>query len=329
MVRVSVIIATYNRVDLLYKALDSILLQKLKKDVSFEILVIDNASSDETAQMIRAISDLSKVHVRYIHESKRGKGFALNRGIREAQGDILIFTDDDIVADSRWLANMVECFETYQCDCVGGRVLPDYPPQAPQWIIENSKLLVGPIVSYDYGEETKVYQNKVMFEFLGANFAFKKSVFNELGEFLTDIGPGKTMMGEDTEMVSRLLKEGKKLYYCGEALVWHPVDPKRMTLKYIARWNVCLGIYRVVADEKSMPSDLKYIFGFPSYLLKVMAKQIGLLFVFVLDRSKFLKIWIELFINIGKTLQIREFYFKLEQGASRHELFCQCNHLHV
>jgi glycosyltransferase involved in cell wall biosynthesis len=328
MIRVSIIIATYNRIKLLLKALDSILTQEAS-GISFEVLVIDNNSTDSTRIMVESIANISEIPVKYFFEGSRGKGFALNKGIKEAQGEILVFTDDDVIAHPYWLKNIVECFDQYGCDSVGGRVLPDYPSQTPSWVIDNAKKLVGPIVCYDYGEEVKPYRKKLMYEFLGANMAIKKAVFDELGLFLTDIGPGKTLMGEDTQMLYRLSRAQKNLYYCGSALVWHPVDPKRMTLGYIAKWNMCLGLYRVIADERSMPANLKYFFGFPPYLLKIIAGQIGLLFFHVFDRNKFLDTWIELFINVGKLRQIKRFHMQLEKGAFRHELFCQCDHLHV
>jgi glycosyltransferase involved in cell wall biosynthesis len=329
MTEVSVIIATYNRSDLLSKALKSILNQEINESFNFEIVIIDNNSTDETRPIVERVAHTAKVPVKYFFESKQGKGFALNRGIKEAQGEILVFTDDDIVADPKWLSNLVFCFEQYNCDSVGGRVLPDYPENTPSWIIDNAQNLSGPIVRYDYGKDIKPYRRKLMYEFLGANFAFKKSVFDDLGLFLTDIGPGHTLMGEDTDMISRLLQANKILYYCGTALVWHPVDPKRMTLGYIAKWNMCLGFYRVIADEKSMPSDLKHIGGYPSYLIKVMVKEILELCFYAFNRKEFLRVWIELFTNIGKAKQIKKFHSKIAKGVPRNELFRQRDYMHV
>ena len=328
MFKATVIIATCNRADLLVKALSSILDQKAK-GIRFEVIVVDNNSKDKTRDVVVAMAESTMVPLNYSFEPMQGKAFALNRGIKEAQGEIIVFCDDDIIADPHWLMNLVNCFETYRCDAVGGRVLPDYPQHTPQWIKTNAKFLVGPIVSYDYGNEVKIYQNKFMYEFLGANFAFKKSVFSELGMFRSDLGPGRTLMGEDTEMVSRLIKADKSLYYCGTALIWHPVDRKRMSLRYIAKWNMSLGYCRVIVDEKSRPEGLKYIFGYPRYLLKTIAGQIGMLIKNMFNRDIFIGIWIELFINIGKAKQIRRYRLKPQRKEVADEASREHSHLHV
>jgi glycosyltransferase involved in cell wall biosynthesis len=328
MFKVSVVIATCNRVNMLSKALLSILSQKTDQ-IMFEVLVVDNNSKDKTREVVESLSEYSPVLLRYSFEPSQGKAFALNRGIREAQGEIIVFSDDDIVADPYWLMNLVHCFDIYDCDSVGGRVLPDYPENTPVWIKNNAKLLSGPIVSYDYGTEVKKYQDKVMYEFLGANVAFKKSVFAEVGNFRTDLGPGQTLMGEDTEIVARLIKARKKLYYCGTALVWHPVDSKRMSLFYIAKWNMGLGYCRVITDQASRPIGLKYLFGYPRYLIKIIIKQIGLLCLHVQNKREFLSIWIDLFVNIGKARQLRRYHLQKRKEVVNHETFSQRSHLHV
>ena len=327
MKRVSIIIATYNRALLLSKTLLSVLNQKAG-GVPFEVIVVDNNSKDKTRDMVESLSKDTSVLLRYLFEPLQGKAFALNRGIKEAQGDGILFIDDDIIVDPQWFINMTRCFEMYDCDCVGGRVLPVYPARTPRWVIDNAQALVGPVVYYDYGIETRKYQKEVMYEFLGVNYGFKRSVFNELGMFRTDIGPGHTLVGEDSEMMRRLIKAQKNNYYCGQALVWHPVDPKRMTLQYIARWNVGLGSCRIMTDE-SRPVSLKYILGYPRYLLKVIAQQIGQLCIYVFNPKKFINIWIELFINIGKARQIRRYHLQTTRKEIPYETSSEHNHLYV
>jgi glucosyl-dolichyl phosphate glucuronosyltransferase len=326
---ISIVIATYNRAPLLAKALSSITSQSLDRDISLEVLVIDNNSNDYTPLFVMEFARTSKVPIHYHFEPQRGKGFALNRGIQEAKGEVIVFTDDDIVADPLWLQHIVDCFRDYNCDCVGGRVVPEYPSNPPSWVVNCADDLIGPIVRYDYGQEVKEYRPTAMYEFLGANYAFKRSVFDEIGLFLTDIGPGRTFGGEDTEMIRRLWQAKKTLYYCGFALVWHPVDPKRMTLDYVARWNMSLGLCRVMSDERNMPEDLKYLFGYPTYLIRLIAKEALLLFFYMFNEKKFIRTWISLFINIGKAMQIRHFHLKLAKGALKHELFRERNYLHV
>jgi len=308
MLSISVIIATYNRGKELRLCLDDIFKQKMDGHFSFDIIVADNNSDDDTKETVNSFEKKYPGRIRYIFEAKQGKCNALNTGIRACQAEIIAFTDDDVRVDEQWLISLTACFQTYQCDGVGGRILPVYPPQTPEWIKDNVSQLSGPIVFYDYGTGTKLYQ-KPAYEFLGANYAFKRQVFEECGMFRTDIGPGKGTFGDDTEFVGRALKTGKKLYYCGEALVWHPVDIKRTTLKYIAQWNIALGRYRVIVDDqRQINPNLVYWFGYPRYLIGRILRDIIAAGASLFNKKKFIISWVELSRNLGKAMQTRDIY---------------------
>ncbi len=305
----SIIIATYNRCQLLPRVLESILHQKLNGIFDFEVLLVDNNSTDQTRKVVDDFAPLFNGKLHYFFEKQKGKAFAVNRAIKESKGEILIFTDDDVAADDLWLVSIVECFKQYQCDGVGGRILAEYPSAAPQWIRDNADLLAGPIVLYDQGQETKPY-TKFMYEFLGANFAFKKSLFEELGGLKTNIGPGRGTFGDDTELVNRFFKAGKKLYYCGKAVVWHPVENYRMNLSYIGAWNVGLGRYRFIGDDHGqLNRSVAYCFGMPRYLLGVMAQNTMALVINFFNKRKFLMAWIDLSRNWGRATEMRKVYY--------------------
>jgi glycosyltransferase involved in cell wall biosynthesis len=306
----SVVIATRDRSGMLPRVFKSLLDQKLDKDLEFEVLLADNNSTDPTRQVVESFMPQFKNRLCYLLEPQQGKSFAVNRAIRESKGDILVFTDDDVVADPLWLQNIVDCFRQYDCDGLGGRILAEYTPRTPDWVRDNADILAGPIVFYDLGKENKPY-TKPMYEFLGANFAFKRTLFEQLGYFKTNIGPGQGTLGEDTELVNRFLKGGKKLYYCGKALVWHPVEDSRSSLKYIGAWNVGLGRYRFITDEQGkIDPSLVYYFGMPRYLLFKMFSDALKLMVNVFNKRKFLVLWIDLHRNGGKLTEIRKVYFK-------------------
>ena len=312
MTKISIIIATRNRGGSLKKILDSLLSQKNDGSFEFEVIVVDNNSTDGTKATVESylpkFNEATLARLKYLFEPIKGKSCALNKGIKEAQGDITAFTDDDVVVDSQWLSQIVRCLEQYPCDGVGGRILPFYPKETPQWITDNKHLLSGPIVFYDQGELSKKYE-KPMLEFLGANFAFRREVFNQCGLFRTDLGPGTPRIGEDTEFVNRLLKEKKVLYYCGNALVWHPVDVKRMNLRYIAKWNITLGRYRVLGDDQGkIPEHLTYYFGVPRYLINEIMHNGLRAITTIFNKPEFLKAWKQLFINLGKAMEIRRIY---------------------
>lgn len=210
---ISIIIATYNRCQELSDVLNDLLKIKVG-EISYEIIIVDNNSTDQTKQVVAKFQTKFLGKVVYLFESRQGKSYALNLAIANASGEILAFIDDDIKIDPDWLVNLRECFNKYACDVVGGRVMPLYDSQTPQWIKDNGYQLFGPIVQYDFGTEVLSYDRSSMRQFVGANLAFRKSALTECGGFRVDIGPGQGFIGEDTEIVDRLNNSGKKLFYC-------------------------------------------------------------------------------------------------------------------
>ena len=312
----SVIIATYNRCENLKEALRTLYQQENDGTFDYEIIVIDNNSKDQTREVVESFIAKEGLKVRYIFEPIQGKVYALNTGITHAKGEIVAFTDDDVSVDSKWVLNIKQCFEKFHCDGCGGRILPVYPENTPQWLKDNLDILRGTIVFYDYGEDVQKYE-KSMYEFLGANYAFRKAMFEECGVFRTDLGTGKPPLGEDTEFISRLQKHNKKLYYCGKALVWHPVDLKRTRLSFITKWNVALGRYRVITNErKTITPDLVYYFGVPRYLIRDMLQNGLALVLNIFNKREFLKRWIMLSRNWGRVIEFKKTYLNMKAGNS-------------
>lgn len=306
MVLVSVIIATYNRANFLRKLLNDFSLQAVDSRFDFEVVIVDNNSSDQTKAVVEPFIHHSPERFVYLFEKRQGKSLALNSGIQKARGDIFAFTDDDVHLDPCWLKNLVECFLQHGCDGVGGKVVAQFPEDAPAWIKDNVDLLQGAVVFYDYGDEI-LHFDKPMFEFVGANQAFRREVFLDCGLYRTDIGPGHMTNGEDTEFVKRVINAGKRLFYCGKALIWHPVDPKRMNLKYIAQWNMALARYRFIVDENGqVDGNLASYFGVPRYLIREVAETALSLPFKIFNRREFLKAWIKLSLKLGTISEIRE-----------------------
>jgi glycosyltransferase involved in cell wall biosynthesis len=210
---ISVIIATQNRADLLKNVLRD--LRNLERNGSFdyEILVVNNNSTDSTEDMVRRSLESFNGRLRYLFEQRRGKSYALNTAIRAARGEVLAFTDDDVTFDKDWLINLIAVSQKYDADMVGGRVLPVYPVGTPQWVKDNRDVLRGPVVFYDMGEETMQYSANQSGP-IAANMAIKKKLFERYGLFRTDLGPGAGTMGDDWELSARLRKNSDvKAFY--------------------------------------------------------------------------------------------------------------------
>jgi GT2 family glycosyltransferase len=292
--KISVIIATHGRHEELKGALRSVLTQETGGSFDYEVIVVENNPFPQLKPLIEAYG----AQVRYVHQPLKGKSNAINRGIEEAAGDIVAFTDDDVLADPRWLAGIMECFQTYRCDGVGGRVLPVYPEGTAQWIKDNAVQLAGAVVIYDYDNETRPLEAS-MFPFIGANAAYLRQVFKDCGYLRVDLGPGTPVVtGEDTEFVQRLMARGKKLMYCGQAIVRHPFDPKRLNLKRMAAWHICLGKFDA-QRERQEGGEFVYCFGVPRYLFRGIIGDFFNLPMNYGNRIKFLNAWRAFFRKAG------------------------------
>ncbi len=295
----SIIISTYNRSKALAKTIESILGQQPSGRFDYELLLIDNNSADDTKDVIEKYAAGAGGKIRHFFEPVPGKCHAQNMAIREAKGEILVFTDDDVIADSHWLETIGECFLTQPCDGVGGKVLPIFPENTPDWVKNNAVKMAGGVVIYDMGEESRPFDNNTMERFIGANFAFRRKVFEECGLFRTDLGPGKGVIGEDTEFFYRLLNMNKKLYYCSKAVVWHPVDLKRLHLRHLARWHIALGRFSARREKEETKEKFVYYFGIPRYLLAGVFRDLGGMIVHCLDRIQFFKHFRGFFRKVG------------------------------
>lgn len=295
---ISVIIATYNRHDQLKRVLDGLWGQKTIGLFDYEIVIVDNNSHDGTRRVVLMCQNKFEGRLRYFFEPQRGKSRAINLGIQESQGDVLVFTDDDVILHERWLSNIYECYKKYEPDAIGGRVIPAYGALTPPWIKENAVKLAGAVVIYDHGQRT--FQVKDQKErFIGANFSMKRSVLEEVGGLWDNIGPGtRIAVGEDAELFGRLLKSKKRLYYCGQALVWHPFDVHRMSLKNMAQWNMALGRYAASAALER--GERCRMFGrIPRYLFRSIFFDFLRLFSAWVNRPKFFIAWRDLFYKMG------------------------------
>ncbi len=301
---ISVIICTYNRTEMIEKVLESLLAQKLDGSFQFEVILVDNNPTGLTKPVAEFYHNKFAGNLRYFIEPVRGKSNAMNRGVKEAKGNILVFTDDDVIADVLWLSTIVGFFNEHECDGVGGRVLPIYPDETPQWVKDNAVQLAGGVVIYDYGEREFIYEHRY-YSFIGANFAFRRQVFDSCGFFRIDLGPGMPVMGEDTEFVERLVRGGKKLYYCGKAVIRHPVDLKRVTLKYMIPWHIALGRFAARMELEKKEENYIYWFGIPRYLIRRVLLDIGLLVVSVFNRMKFFNACRGFFRRLGMIQEYR------------------------
>jgi glucosyl-dolichyl phosphate glucuronosyltransferase len=244
--QVSVIVCTYNRSQTLGRALRSILASVLPPSVTWELVVVDNHSTDETRKVVDEIASLHPGLVCYVYEAKQGLSNARNAGIREARGNIIVFTDDDVTVEPSWLRNLTACFKDGTWAGAGGSVRPPEDFIQPPWLTLDGGVMdsSGVLALFNLGTVACELQKPPF----GANMAFRKSMFEQYGGFRPELGRcGSSLIGnEDTEFGSRLMSAGKKLRYEPSAIVYHPVSKERLQQSYFLRWWFAYGqaVYR-------------------------------------------------------------------------------------
>jgi glucosyl-dolichyl phosphate glucuronosyltransferase len=236
-------------------------------------LIIDNNSRDHTPGVADEFRE--RLPVRYFFEANQGLSHSRNRAIREALGEGLIFTDDDVRPNPCWLNEYVMSFRIYHdAEYFGGRIVPYWPGGKPKWVRDiNMPLLGGLFGSYDQGNTVRYYAPGDMHPY-GANFALRRSLFERLERFRVDLGmkgsvPGR---GEEAEYFLRAQKAGARGLYVPDAAVLHRVEAARLDLEYLYRFGVQKGIaskkIELGEDKPKASSEVAYLVRGMYQLLK-------------------------------------------------------------
>jgi glycosyltransferase involved in cell wall biosynthesis len=263
--KITVILCTYNRSQSLTKALESVAASTLPSSVAWEVLVVDNNSSDQTREVVEECCSRHPGRFRYLFESQPGKSHALNAGIREARGDVLAFMDDDVTVEATWLQNLTAALQDSEWGGAGGRILPEPAFSPPLWLSfegPKGRYALAPLALFDLGPGAGQLAEAPF----GTNMAFRKEMFEKYGSFRTDLGPrpGSEIRNEDTEFGSRLLAAGERLSYEPSAVVYHPVQENRIQKKYFLAWWFDKG--RADIRQFGIRPDAMWCWGIPLYL---------------------------------------------------------------
>lgn len=232
--KIAACICTYNRYDLLPKAIESIARQTLDAE-QYQILVIDNSPDAGTAKS-HALQYRKIPNLEYHIEKTPGLSNARNVGANMAQTTYIAYMDDDAIAAPDWLEKILAAFESFGEDTaiVGGRVDPLWDIARPEWV-DNSML--GYLSVVDWGGSTRVANPG---EWLaGTNVAFRTADVLGAGGFdvtLGRIGAGQSLLSnEEIAVVAALKEQGKLAVYAPEARVSHLVDRRRLTKSWMRK----------------------------------------------------------------------------------------------
>ncbi len=264
---ISVIVCTYNRSDHLQNLLHRFREQIIPDDIKWEVIVVDNNSSDDTSGVVHEFLKRKDFIMCYHRENIQGKSFALNTALNKVSGRIIAFTDDDVLLDRNWLKTVYDTFQKFDCDGLCGRILLEFPQKPPKWLKEE---LWGFLGYLNYGDKVFQVKNKAIF---GGNMVFTKKIIEKIGRFNTGIGrSGSELSGrEDTEFARRIIEAGGKVMYQPSALVWHVIDPKKFRKLYFKKLHYYEGMTTVKLSDLVVKRNFA---GIPLFILSQLGRSV-------------------------------------------------------
>jgi glucosyl-dolichyl phosphate glucuronosyltransferase len=285
--RFSIVIPTFNRANDLRATLVSV--AGLKSAAPWEVIVVDNNSTDETRQVVADAQPGFPVDLRYLFEQEQGRSAALNAGIRAARGEIVATTDDDVELQPDWLDAAGDALDTLDCDYVGGKVLPVWPAARPDWIPDHGGKQWAVIALLDYGPEPLPFFQLAHRVPIGVNMAFRRTAFERAGMWSNRVGRKKgTLLGQEVrEWMLRARDAGLRGYYTPTMVVRHLIQRDRLEKAYFRRWFYWNGVSRALmyrdgwidmqAPESTELdfSRVPHIFGVPRFFYRKAPRELG------------------------------------------------------
>lgn len=247
----SIIIPTYNRADELRETIRSI--AKLTVAGDWELLVVDNKSTDHTRAVVEEESISFPAPLRYLFEPEQGRYAALNTGIRAAKGKIIATTDDDARVEPDWLTQAAAGLKALDCDYVGGRVLPIWKGDRPAWLANRPGRHWAVLALQDHGDKPLEFGAPDLPAWpLGINTATKREAFDRADLFDNRLGrkAGTLRNQAQREWHLRARAAGLRGFYVPNMIVHHVVEAYRLQKQYFRRWCYWNGISRAILFTK-------------------------------------------------------------------------------
>ena len=224
MIRLSLIIATYNRSAALVEALRSVVRQDFPA-AEWECIVVNNNSQDDTLARFEAFAtEHPAINLRIVTETRQGLSHARNRGIDESRGEYIAIIDDDERINEQFISSYVALFDAYpDAASAGGPIIPEYPAGRPAWMSSyTERPIANPI---DLGRKIRPFPKGRIPG--GGNMALRRSTVQRYGAFDPSLGrTGEQLIGgEESDLFQRLADAGERCYYVPTAIMWHIIPP--------------------------------------------------------------------------------------------------------
>ncbi len=259
--KLTVAICTWNRCALIKKTLEQITRMAIPVDVDWELLVINNNSTDATPEVLATFE--GALPLRVLIEPEAGLSNARNRAVREATGDYILWTDDDVLVDEKWMKAYSSSFQLWPDAAIfGGNIEPWFEGNPPEWLQRGWKHVASAFASRDLGDQAIPLANGVLP--FGANFAVRtKELRNYAFDPRLGVRPDSIMGGEETTLIKRMLEDGITGRWVPDARVRHFIPKPRQTIDYVRHYFRGYGEY--CAHEGISQTDAT-IFGAPRWI---------------------------------------------------------------
>jgi len=267
---VSVVVCTHstNNYQNLMEAVDSLLEQTHRE---MEIIIVVDGNKELYERIVKVYGARDNIKIVATEESLGAFG-AGNVGVKTARGDVIAFTDDDAIAERRWVESLVDTYEKLDAISVGGKILPIWASGKPDYFPEELYWLVG--VTHEEFAEVKVVEVRNTF---GPNMSFRREVFKEIGLFNEKLGFAKRgtsyMQGAEPEFALRMKQKlGQGVMYNPEAIVYHKIPPSKVKVKMLLRRAFYQGYSKALLRKLNPSADS--IVTERSYLKTLLLKYI-------------------------------------------------------
>lgn len=269
---VTVAICTHRRADQLERTLTAMCELEVASGVDWRLLVVANACAAPTFQVLESFED--ELPLRWVREDRKGHSHARNRAVEEAEGDLIVWTDDDVRVDPGWLTAYVRAYRRWpEAVFFGGPIEPSFQGEAPDWLTETFRAFESVRSAYaarDLGDEPAPITSRERLPY-GANMALPVDVQRRhrfdpaLGRSGTDL-----VGGDEVTVLEALLADGRTGRWVPEARVEHVIPPERQSLSYLRRYFRDQGR---VAEPRPEDEPVPRLFGRPRWALRARVEE--------------------------------------------------------
>ena len=266
----TLLVCTYNRADDLADLLQTALSQQTDGTFTYEVLVVDNNSTDGTRRVVDEFVARGHTNLRYLFEPRQGKSHALNTGLDAIRTPLYTIADDDFVLPPEWVQRIVDVFRSRpDVSFVSGKVLPYWQSTVPSWLSQDHWSAVA---LADYGDREFEASSRNPVCLLACSF--RLADVRAAGGYAAALGVSARQVGgvEDLEILQRLWKSGHRGVYVPTISFQHKVGASRLTKRYHRRWHAGHGRFYAALRDPAFEDSSARLFDVPGHVYRQAAE---------------------------------------------------------